>query len=86
MSFKVNSNLFNYYGWAKRGSKSFRIQHADSFTSSFIISLSSSKYYGWQGVAKTNNAATFAYYLKKLIQQAKSQLANENDKLVIWWD
>ena len=73
--FKLQSRSSNMYGWWRKEVDRWITNYASSFSMSFIIAYSSSKFYGKVGTSDTFNILMFGYFLNQLMQ-----ILNENSK------
>ena len=82
--FSLSSKKIGFYGWSKRGCKSFLKHFGQSFTMSFIAALSQDRIYGIMGKDGTGNSETIKIFVKELCETRNKDLKSK--PFVICWD
>ena len=84
--FSFDTRKSKFYGWGPRNSKVFAKWFLEDQWFSFIVGLSSERYYGFLGTDQTINSDIFKTYIRALIKQIKDDSMDTNKSYLIVWD
>ena len=84
--FSLSDRSFKFFGWSKRGKSLYLNSILNSFSMSFFVSLSSTRFYGILGTEGTGNSKEFIHFLSKVLNERKKLSYQEDNKFVLIMD
>ena len=84
--FSLSDRSFKFFGWSKRGKSGYINSVSNSFSMSFFVALSSTRFYGILGTEGTGNSKKFIHFLSKVLNERKKLSYQEANKFVLIMD
>ena len=82
----MSDRSFKFFGWSKRGKSGYINSVSNSFSMSFFVALSSTRFYGILGTEGTGNSKKFIHFLSKVLNERKKLSYQEANKFVLIMD